>query len=159
MKPFLHWRGHTWIALPVRGYLAAVFLLACYFKILDPGAFALDVATYQILPLTLVNLQALILPWVELLAGVMLLAGLRTRAAALLVAGMMTMFLVALVLALAQGLDMGCGCFANEGGDDSISWRTLVRDGVWLALALYVLVFDRRPLGLDRLFERNPPHA
>ena len=159
MNPFLAWRGHAWIALPFRVYLAGVFLLACYFKILDPGAFALDVATYQILPLPLINLQALILPWVELLAGLMLLAGLRTRAAALLISGMMVMFLIALAIALAQGLDMGCGCFANEGGEDPISWRTLVRDAVWLALALYVLVFDRRPFGLDRLLERRTPHA
>jgi len=155
MSGVLTWRGHSWIALPARVYLAVVFLLACYFKILDPGAFALDVATYQILPLSLINLQALILPWVELLAGLMLLLGLRTRPAALLVSGMMVMFLVALTIALAQGLDMGCGCFANEGGDDPISWHTLVRDGIWLALSLYVLIFDRRPLGLDRLLERK----
>lgn len=151
----LRWRGHAWLALPARLYLAAVFLIACWFKILDPGTFALDVATYQILPLSLINLQALVLPWVELLAGLMLLVGFRTRAAALLVSGMMVMFLVALSIALAQGLDMGCGCFANEGGDDPISWRTLVRDGIWLALALYVLVFDRRPLGVDRLLQRR----
>jgi putative oxidoreductase len=149
------WRGHAWISLPLRIYLGGVFLLACYFKILDPGSFALDVATYQLLPQELINLQALILPWVELLAGVLLVIGWRTRASALLVAGMMVMFLVALAMALGQGLEMGCGCFANEGGDDPISWRTMVRDTIWLKMALYVLIFDRDPIGLDRILTRR----
>ncbi len=159
MNGFSTWRGHAWIALPLRIYLGVVFLLACYFKILDPAAFALDVATYQILPLPLINLQALILPWVELLTGVMIVLGLRTRASALLIAAMMLMFLIALAIALAQGLEMGCGCFANEGGDDPISWHTLVRDGIWLAMSLYVLAFDRDPIGLDRWLRRRSSHA
>ena len=155
MSDVMTWRGHAWIALPVRIYLGVVFLAACYFKILDPAAFALDVATYQILPLPLINLQALILPWVELAAGLMLVLGWRTRASALLISGMMVMFLVALAMALGQGLEMGCGCFANEGGEDPISWHTMVRDAVWLAMVLYVLFFDHQPLGLDRLLHRR----
>ncbi|HCF57503.1 MAG TPA: DoxX family protein [Myxococcales bacterium] len=158
MKRFASWPGHAWIALPVRVYLAAIFLLACYHKILDPHAFALDVATYQILPLALVNLMAIVLPWIELATGVMLLVGLRTRPAALLIAGMMVVFTMALSIALAKGLDMSCGCFASQGADeDPISWTTLVRDAVWLAMAAYVLFFDKRPLGLDRLLERRGP--
>ncbi len=157
MNRILTWRGHGWIALALRLYLGGVFLVACWHKILYPATFALDVATYQILPLGLVNLQAVVLPWVELAAGLMLVVGLRTRAAALLVNGMMVMFIVALAVALGRGLDMGCGCFASEGGDDPISWRTLVRDGTWLAMGLYVQFLDRRPLGLDRLLTRNAP--
>ncbi len=155
MSRFTQWRGHAWIALPLRLYLGGVFLLACHHKILHPSAFALDVATYQLLPLELVNLQALVLPWVELLAGLMLVLAFRTRAAALLINAMMVMFIAALVWALLQGFDMGCGCFASEGGDDPISWHTIVRDSVWLAMGLYIQLLDRRPLGLDRLCSRR----
>lgn len=151
----LRWPGHAWLALPARLYLGGVFLLACGFKIADPHAFALDVATYRILPLSLVNLQALVLPWVELLSGVLLVAGLRTRAAALLVSGMMAMFLAALLVALERGQEMACGCFASEAAADPISSLTVLRDLGWLALALYVLFFDRRPLGVDRLLDRK----
>ncbi len=156
MNRVLDWRGHTVFALAARGYLAVVFLLACWHKILDPGAFAVDIATYQILPLALVNPMAIVLPWTELCAGLMLLVGFRTRAAALLVAGMMAMFIVAISIALANGLDMSCGCFASQGAaEDPISWRTIVRDGTWLLLALYVLFLDRRPFGVDRLWPRE----
>jgi len=152
----LGWRGHAWLALPARVYLAGVFLFACWHKILDPHSFAIDVATYRMLPLAAVNAVAIVLPWVELAAGIMLLVGLRARAGALLVAGMMVVFLVAIAWALAHGYDMSCGCFASQGAAaDPISWKTVVRDAAWLALALYVLVFDERPLGLDRLLARR----
>jgi len=143
MKGLLCWPGHAWLALPARLYLGYVFILACAHKIADPGAFALDVATYQLLPLSLVNITALVLPWIELLAGNMIVIGFRTRAAALLIAGMMVVFMVALAWALHLDLDMSCGCFASSSDADPISGMTMLRDGGWLALALYVLIFDR----------------
>jgi len=150
MSRLRQWRGHRWVALPARLYLAAIFLWACWHKIIDPAAFAVDVATYQILPLSLVNAMALLLPWIELAAGLMLLVGARVRAGALLVSGMMVVFIAALSIALARGQSLSCGCFASRGAaDDPISWKTLVRDATWLLLALYVLVFDETPLGLD----------
>jgi putative oxidoreductase len=151
------WPGHEWLGLGARLYLGGVFLAACWFKIVDPASFALDVATYRILPLELVNPLALVLPWVELLAGAMLVLGLRTRAAALLVSTMMVVFLVAVVISLGRGLEMGCGCFANEGHADPISWLTAARDALWLGLGVYVLIFDVRSLGLDRLFDGEVP--
>lgn len=147
---FAAWRGHAWLALAARLYLGILFVVAAWHKILDPGAFALDVATYQFLPLPLINLFALGLPFVEVLAGAMLVLGLRVRAAALLVTLMMVAFLIALGHALHLGLDMSCGCFAAGETADPISWRTIVRDLAWLGLAMYVLVLDRRPLGVER---------
>jgi putative oxidoreductase len=156
MRHLPDWRGHGVLAFAARLYLGTIFLAACWHKIVEPGAFAIDIATYQILPLGLVNLLAIVLPWVELAAGFMLLVGFRTRAAALLVAGMMAMFTVAIAIAVSKGLDMSCGCFASQGSaEDPISWRTIARDMAWLGLALYVLTVDRLPIGLDRLL-RNP---
>jgi uncharacterized membrane protein YphA (DoxX/SURF4 family) len=149
------WRGHGFVALAVRLYLGSLFLLACWHKILEPHSFAVDIATYQMLPLALVNPLAIVLPWVELVTGVLLVLGLRTRAASLLAAAMLAMFTVAISVAVARGLDLSCGCFASQGvAEDPISWRTIVRDGIWLLLACYVLYFDHRPLGLDRLLPR-----
>ena len=154
MKALLQWRGHAWLALAARLYLAYVFLFACWFKIQDPTAFALSIATYQLLPLPLINITALVMPWTELLAGAMLLLGLRVRAAALLVVAMMVVFMIALSWALYLGLDRSCGCFASSSDADPISGLTMLRDAGWLALGLYVLVFDRNPLGVDRLISR-----
>jgi uncharacterized membrane protein YphA (DoxX/SURF4 family) len=153
-------RAAAWLAVPARWYLAVLFLGACIHKIADPRAFALDVATYDMLPLVLVNVVAIVLPWVELAAGAMLLAGTRTRAAALLVTAMMLVFLVALLSALSRGLDMSCGCFASQGAEENpISRLTVLRDLGWTGLAVFVLRFDRSLAGLDALIgrRRNAP--
>ena len=162
MKRFLSWPGHAFLALPMRWYLGYVFIAACLHKIAHPGMFAVDVATYDILPLSLTNLMALILPWMELFTGIMLIAGFRVRAAALLIFGMMVMFIVALILALHAGIDMSCGCFASQGaqGEDPISIKTVFRDLGWLALSLYILLFDANSFGVDRLInKRRNAHA
>ena len=151
MSGVIQWKGHAWLALPLRWYLGGVFIWACLHKIAHPGSFALAIATYDILPLALVNPMAIILPYVELAAGIMLIIGLRTRAAALMVGGMMLMFTVSVGIALHNGLDASCGCFAAQSlEEDPIGWVTIFRDVAWLLMAAYVVLFDRRPLGLDR---------
>jgi len=107
MSGWMAWRGHAWLGLAARLYLGGVFLLACAHKILHPEVFAVDVATYQFLPLWAVNLFAITLPWVELAAGLLLVLGVRSRAAALLVALMMLAFLAALGSALGLGVGLG----------------------------------------------------
>ena len=145
----------AWFAVPVRWYLGVLFVGACLHKIAEPASFALDIATYDILPLVAVNLVAIVLPWIELYAGAMLIAGWRVRASSLIVAAMMLVFLAALWIALARGLDMS-GCFASQGAEeDPISRVTVLRDIVWLGLALFVVVFDRGLVGLDRLLPRR----
>jgi uncharacterized membrane protein YphA (DoxX/SURF4 family) len=156
VKRFIEHGIHTWLGLLARLYLGWVFVTACVHKIADPEVFALDVASYEFLPTELVNLFAIVVPWVELVAGVMLVVAFRTRAAALLMTLMMVAFMIALASALGKGLDMSCGCFApGVGEEDPISWLTMVRDGVWLVLCLYVLAFDRNPPGIDRWMNRR----
>ncbi|MFC1643012.1 MauE/DoxX family redox-associated membrane protein [Myxococcota bacterium] len=157
MKSWISWRGHRWLGFPARLYLGWVFLIACVHKILHPGSFAVDVATYQFLPLSTVNLFALTVPWMELGAGALLVLGIRVRAAALVVSGLMVSFMIALAWALHLGLDMSCGCFASQAAaeNDPISWHTLGRDAGWLLLGLYVLFFDHHPIGLETLKRRQ----
>jgi putative oxidoreductase len=151
--------GHRWLGLLVRLYLGSLFIIACLHKIQHPETFAIDVATYQLLPEVSVNLFSLAVPWIELAVGVMLVIGWRVRAAALVVSCLMVGFMLALGWALAKGLDMSCGCFASQSAkeQDPISWRTLLRDSAWLLLGLYITWFDRRPLGLDQLDSLRHP--
>ncbi len=160
MNRLLQWKGHAWLGLAARLYLGGVFVFASLHKIAHPGVFALDIATYDMVPLGLVNLMAITMPWVEIAAGLLLILGVRARAAALCCSGMMVIFLVALLSALSRGLDMSCGCFASQSvaKEDPISYLTVLRDLGWLALALYILLLDRRPIGLERLLT-NPPNG
>lgn len=155
MNSVAGWPGHRWLALFARLYLGGLFVVASWHKILYPGLFALDVATYDLVPLVLVNLTAIILPYLELFAGVMLVVGFRTRTGASLVLGMLLLFTAALLIALARGLDMSCGCFASQTvEEDPITWMTVFRDMIWILLASYILAFDRNGIGIDRLLQK-----
>jgi putative oxidoreductase len=150
----------TVLALPLRVYLGLVFILASLYKIAEPAEFALSIATYEILPLGLVNLMALLLPWIELLIGVTLILGFWTRASALVIAGMMILFIAALAIALSKDLQMSCGCFASSETGDEISALTMLRDSAWLVASGYVLWVDDGRFGLDGWLRRirHRPH-
>ena len=74
-----------------------------------------------------------------------------------MVCGMMIMFMIALSYALAHDLSISCGCFASNAAasSDPISGLTMLRDSAWLILAIYVVIFDRKPLGVDRWLKRR----
>jgi putative oxidoreductase len=147
------------LALPVRVYLGGVFIFASLYKIQEPYEFALSVATYQISPLSLINIFAIILPWLELLVGIAIIIGFWTRESAFLILGMMVLFVSALAYALAQGHEMTCGCFASQEAVDQIGMDTLIRDLFWIALAVYVFLFDEGRYGVDGLLRRKRSHA
>lgn len=141
--------------LIARFYLGGIFIYAAWGKILDPYAFALSIATYQMLPTHVINLMAIALPWLELVAGVLLVVGTLTRPAVLLVNGMMVVFIYAIYSAVTRGLDLGsCGCFASEEAAAEISMGTVWRDVWWLAIGIFIqLVKEQSRWGLDRLWQ------
>lgn len=140
-------RYNSYLSLILRVYIGVIFIYASLHKIIHPDMFAVDIATYDILPLSLVNIMAIILPYTELVSGILIIIGPFQKEAALMIAGMMIMFLCALIIALYKGINISCGCFASQSvEEDPISYKTVVRDSIWLLISLYVLFFDRRPL-------------
>lgn len=145
---------HKALALPLRAWVGVIFIAAAWHKILHPDQFALSIAAYQILPLHYINLMAVILPWLELVAGVTLILGLWTRASALIMVGMNVMFIAALYLAIKSQVQMtSCGCFSAgaEAAMKTIGWDYVYRDVRYLAAMVYVAAFDNGWLGLDGL--------
>lgn len=122
-----------WLFHLARLGLASVFIYAGAVKSSDVGGFAGQVAGYQILPYAANYLVAATLPYVEFLAGLLLMLNLRVRPALVVVGGLLLMFMAALALAVARGLEIDCGCFSPEGG--GVSARvTLLRDVGLMAL-------------------------
>ena len=117
--------------------LGGIFLYAGAIKSQDVTAFAGNIANYQILPYSLNYLVAATLPYVEVLAGVFLLANSKVRPAALLIGVLNLLFMIALASAIVRGLDIDCGCFRAE--SQTTPSVALVRDAGFLLLA--VLVF------------------
>lgn len=118
--------------------LALVFVYAGAVKMQDVVAFAGHVAAYQILPYAMNYLVAATLPYVEFLAGVMLLLNARVRPALLVIGAMLLAFMAALVSVLLRGLAIDCGCFDPGGGQDVTADIALLRDIALMALVVLV---------------------
>ncbi|MFQ6093484.1 MAG: MauE/DoxX family redox-associated membrane protein [bacterium] len=134
---------HRYTVFVFRIVLGALFLYAGYEKILYPEAFAKAIANYRLLPSVFIGLLATFLPWLELLCGFLLIAGVFTRSSALLVSFMLFVFIMAIASALVRGLDIQCGCFDVSGGGERTGLSLLVRDLLFLAMSMQVLLFDR----------------
>ena len=156
---FLRWRGHTLLSILARGLLAVTFIWAAVHKIVHPADFALNVATYQVLPLPLINLMAIGLPWVEAVVGITLIAGFWTRESALVTVGMNIMFVVAILLTMSRGEEIMCGCFASADAGHQIGWDLVIRDIGLIVVGLYLAAVGGRWPSVDHACERRKEPA
>ncbi|UCG13902.1 MAG: DoxX family membrane protein [Deltaproteobacteria bacterium] len=136
-RPLSFWLTHPYLVFSGRVLLGTVFVYASLDKIRHPELFAEAVYNYQLLPEVAVNLVAIWLPWLELVSGGLLLLGLWVRGSILVLSGLMVIFLGSLGINLARGLDIYCGCFSTHAAEP-MTILTLIRDAVFLILALYL---------------------
>ena len=154
-----NWLTHPAVGLMARIVLGGVFIYASLDKIRHPELFAEAVYNYQLSPEVAVNLVALCLPWLELFSGGLLVLGVWVRGSSLILSGLMIVFLGALGINLARGLDIHCGCFTTQ-GSDPMTILTLFRDSLFLVLALFLFwlyQIKNVPVkfSLSRLFQRH----
>jgi uncharacterized membrane protein YphA (DoxX/SURF4 family) len=142
-----------------RIFLGALFIYASWDKILDPAAFAAVITNYQILPAMLVNVTALVLPWLELVCGICLVLNRWTRGSALIVLVLMVVFLAALGSSAYRGIDIACGCFTLTGEAPKNMWGYLARDVALLALAITLLIHPKARTPILTLFKSNAEHS
>jgi|TARA_B100000700_G_C14352474_1_gene537781 putative oxidoreductase len=128
--------------------LGGVFIYASLDKIANPAEFAKAIGNYHVLPFGLENLLALFLPWLELLTGILLIAGIMVDGATILIISMNIVFIFAISQALARGISIECGCFSvsTEGGSN-IGFQTILRDFVYLIMAF--IIFYRKDKQLE----------
>jgi uncharacterized membrane protein YphA (DoxX/SURF4 family) len=126
----------------VRIVLGAVFLYAGILKASDTTAFAGSIAAYRILPYFGNYLAAAVLPWLEIICGVLLVTGWKARTAATVTVLMNLVFIVAMVSAIARGLEIECGCFKQGAKEPPL--LAIGRDLLFIAMALLVLWQDWR---------------
>lgn len=123
----------------VRFAVGATFIVASVYKIRDPGAFAKSIWYYHLVPGDLINLMALVLPWVEFLCGVALIMGLFYQGAVVLINVMTVTFVFALGTTIVRGLDIDCGCFKAGHAATKAAWKALAFDLVLMLFALQLL--------------------
>jgi uncharacterized membrane protein YphA (DoxX/SURF4 family) len=129
-----------WLTHPVTVRLAqlaigALFIVAALAKLGDLPAFAEQIHNFRSLPLAAENLVATTLPWIELVAGLALVFGIRPRSGAWVVGGLTAVFTVAVIVAWVRGLDIECGCFGTA-DSTRVGLEKLLQNSGMLVLAV-----------------------
>jgi putative oxidoreductase len=125
-----------WLELSFRVILAGFFILAGVLKILDPKALTAAIETYQLLPYTASLLLALLLPWMEVLAGLGVLFKRLYGGSLMILALLLLLFIIALTQGWIRGLDVSCGCFGSADHENQTNYAWLIlRDLILLAIA------------------------
>lgn len=104
------WVAAGWAA---RLFVGVIFILAAAGKIEQPAHFADEIRAYGLAPFALTNGMAYILPWAELIVGVLLVLNVWRCEARFLTALMLVVFTAAKVYAEVNHLKIGCGCFSG----------------------------------------------
>jgi putative oxidoreductase len=115
--------------------VGCVFIYAGAIKVIDPIGFARDIDNYHMLPWALSVRLAFYLPWLEIICGLAVVSGLFYRGGLLILNALISIFIIAGIVAKARGLDISCGCFGHASKYLSFAWH-LVLDLALLAAAV-----------------------
>ena len=143
-----------YLTLAIRVFVGGFFLYAAIPKIAEPLAFATSISHYEMMPLWTVNAFALVVPWLEVLVGVALVVGFKLRTNALLAGALLLMFTVAVAWAISQGLELDCGCFGAEGGEE-VSWLKVGKNLLMVAGCAIIYLYPKSWLSLDEKLEES----
>jgi len=149
--------------LITRLVLGGLFIYMGAAKTMEPVDFMKMIHEYHLVPdsaYVILNLVAVTLPWIEVLCGLLLIAGVMIRGSALILMLMLTFFTVAVIwraLTIYSGGDIAfcdikfdCGCGA---GEEWICQKVPKNTGLWL-LSLVALVSRSRKLCLQRIHQQ-----
>ncbi|MCK4303582.1 MAG: DoxX family membrane protein [Candidatus Eisenbacteria sp.] len=120
--------------------LALIFLFAAWEKLQNPYAFASDTYAYRAVPPSWATITGIALPAIEVLAAGALMTGLFWRGGAVVLGGLLVIFIAALFQAILRGIDINCGCFGKE--SNPVSFRLIAEDELLLLCALFPLWID-----------------
>ncbi len=129
-----------WIALAIP---AAALGFAGASKLIDPAAFAAAIINYKLVSPLVAGVVAVYLPWLELAVAFGLFVRRTRRAAWCLALLILAGFTLLLLVTVARGIDVSCGCFGGGAGQGTTAGWAVLRNGVLIAL----LLFGRKAIG------------
>ncbi len=135
----------AWAPALLRWLLGSFFIASGWHKIADPHGFALAIYRYDLLPGILINPVAILLPWLEVVCGAVLILFRPWRNGALCwMLAMLVPFTAAILVAIARGFDIPCGCAGYFGQDTPVGWHKIGENALLIAAALALLLRQTR---------------
>jgi uncharacterized membrane protein YphA (DoxX/SURF4 family) len=147
-------KASPWIGLVSRLVLGGVLFAAGYLKVFTLEKSQMSVRAYELLPIGLANFLGIVLPFAEIVLGLLLIIGAFTRYMAILGGAIMFIFIIAIASAWARGLTIDCGCFGGGGqvaANETKYLQEIVRDAGLLLLALFLIRYPVTRFSLDKV--------
>ncbi len=146
--------SNDWLTLLCRLFFGGIFVYASLDKIAHPDQFARIVFNYHLVPGSMINLMALILPMSEFIAGVFIILGVFYRGARAYLIILLSIFMIAIAINVFRGVNLECGCFTVSSHAKSAGLLLMLRDLVYAIPGLIVLLSRSRRWMLDNLWLR-----
>lgn len=152
------------LSLPLRLALGGLFLFAAYNKLFvenGPSLFAASIKAFKVIdPVEqpdVFQLAVFVTPWVEIVAGLALVLGLWTRAAAGVLAGLLIVFIGLITQVLVRGLPVDCGCFGKLSPfcPAKVSNCNIVQNVILLVMAGLIMYSRKSVLSVDSMLRRK----
>ena len=137
------------LLLAIRIFFGFIFIFAAVTKIADPAGFSQSIYNYKLMPDFIINLLAIAFPWIELVAGILLVFGISVKENSAILSGLLVIFIFAIAISLFRGLNIDCGCFGTAGGTKVGIQKILENIGL-LILGLILIKFDSKILCLSQ---------
>jgi len=142
-----------WLGLVARLVLGGVLFVAGYLKAFTIDKSQMAVRAYEVLPISVANILGIILPWLEIGAGLLLILGFAVRYSAIFGTALMLIFVIAISQAWARGLSIDCGCFGGGGKvapGETKYLSEILRDLGLAALGIYLIRYPKTRFALEK---------
>jgi putative oxidoreductase len=127
-------------------------------KIADPVRTLLTFREFQILPGSMEVFLAVYIPWLEFILGLSTILGILYRSSAFLIAGLNTLFILAIGSLLVRGIKVDCGCFGLMADllhlPDQADWKAIVRNLIFIGMALFISRSEASPFSLENYLRK-----
>jgi uncharacterized membrane protein YphA (DoxX/SURF4 family) len=130
-----------YLSFALRVYVGCFFIYASLSKIPHPAQFAEAIANYRLVPYMVLNLGAVILPWIELVTGLFLIVGFKSRASVVIIGLLLIMFDVMILINMYQGAPITCGCYDTVG--EPVGWKKTLENALMLLFSIQIYYCDK----------------
>jgi uncharacterized membrane protein YphA (DoxX/SURF4 family) len=132
-----------------RIYLALVFILSGLDKIGNLSAFATSIENYDLFPIQIINLIAIVIPWIEVITGGLLLLGFYIKENSIIIGTLLTVFTLAVLSAVMRNLDIDCGCQGTFDGQ-KVGLLKIIENVSLIIVSILSIKFPRQVLTFVR---------
>lgn len=155
MKTLIKFFSHPATLAAFKVLLGLLFVISSISKIQNPAKFMDSMEAYKIIPQIMVAPLAIIIPWLQIVCGILFIFDVYAQSAALILSGLLVVYTAAIAQAFARGMSMDCGCFdLIEGMEDKVGWKSIIRDLIFLGMSGAVFLFDKNTVNVYGLVKK-----